>query len=78
MAIHNEVLEAARQITSKSDDSTFTIAAVINALPHLNGRTVRTHIASRCCVNAPKNHASKLPYFRRVAYGVYQVEPDFR
>lgn len=78
MAIHNEVLNAARQIASKSDNSTFTIAAVISALPHLNERTVRTHIASRCCVNAPKNHASKLPYFRRVDYGVYQVEPKFR
>lgn len=78
MAIHNEALDAARQIASESDNSTFTIAAVIKALPHLNERTVRTHIASRCCVNAPKNHSSKLPYFRRVDYGVYRVEPDFR
>ena len=29
---------------------------IVRALPHLDPGTVRTHIVSRCCVNAPKNH----------------------
>ena len=78
MAIHDEVLAAAQRITLGSENGTFTPADVVEALPHLNESSVRTHVISRCCVNAPENHDSRLPYFRRVAHGVYQIEPRFR
>lgn len=47
-------------------------------LPHLNAASVRTHVASRCCVNAPRNHPHKWDYFRRVRRGVYEVVPKQR
>ena len=78
MAIHDEVLAAAQQIASGSENGTFTPAEVVEALPHLNESSVRTHVTSRCCVNAPKNHDSRLPYFRRVAHGIYKIEPDYK
>ena len=78
MAIHEEVLQAANQIASLHGDWTFTPEDVVRALSHLNENSVRTHVVSRCCQNAPKNHAHKWGYFRRVGRGKYQVEPEYR
>ncbi|HVP90771.1 MAG TPA: type II toxin-antitoxin system HicB family antitoxin [Terriglobales bacterium] len=51
---------------------------VVRALPHLKENSVRTHIVSRCCVNAPKNHPHRWPYFRRLARGEYEILPAWR
>ena len=75
-AVHSQVLEAAQRLAT--DDWTFLIRDAASALPHLNPGTVRTHVASRCCVNAPSNHQSRYPYFRAVRRGVYRIEPRFR
>jgi hypothetical protein len=74
--IHVQVLQAARRIAGP--DWTFSVADLIHSLPHLNPATVRTHVASRCCVNAPSHHASRYPYFRSMARGSYRIEPAFR
>lgn len=74
--IHDQVLDAARTVAA--DDWTFRIADVLGALPHLNAATVRTHVASRCCVNAPANHESRYRYFKAVGRGVYRVEASHR
>ena len=74
--VHRQVLEAACGVARL--DWTFEIRAVVNAVRHLNARTVRTHVASRCCVNAPSNHQSRHPYFTAVRRGVYRVEPLYR
>jgi hypothetical protein len=47
---------------------------VVAALPHLNPGTVRTHIASRCCVNCAAHHHTRWPYFRSLGAGVYRLE----
>ena len=76
-AVHRRVLDAA---VAHADPrrGTFRIADVVAALPALNPGTVRTHVASRCCVNAPPHHQSRYPYFRCVGRGVYRIEPPFR
>ena len=74
--IHRQVLEAARRCAA--DDGTFAVADVVRALLHLDAATVRTHVASRCCVNAPAHHASRYRYFRAVARGIYRLEASFR
>ena len=76
--IHEQTLLAARRLCRARSDWTFTPVEVVRALPHLNERSVRTHIVSRCCVNAPRHHQHRYKYFRRVARGVYQIEPRFR
>jgi hypothetical protein len=73
MAIHQEVLEAARRICRDRGSKTFRVADVVHALPHLNPSSVRTHVVSRCCANAPKNHPHKWAYFRRIARGEYAI-----
>ncbi len=74
--IHLQLLEAARALAD--DDWIFRVADVLRALPHLNPATVRTHVASRCCVNAPANHQSRYRYFRALGRGVYRLEPAVR
>ncbi len=78
MHVHEEVLVAANQIASLRDDWTFTPFEVVKALPVLNESSVRTHIVSRCCVNAPRNHLRRWDYFRRVGHGKYEVTSKYR
>ena len=74
--IHIQVLEAACALANA--DWTFRVADVVGALPYLNPGTVRTHVASRCCVNAPSHHAARYRYFRALRRGVYRLEPAVR
>jgi|SRR5689334_2674602 len=76
--VHDYVLQAARKMASPRQDWTFTVGEVVRALPHLKRSTVQTHVVSRCCVNAPRNHLHKWLYFRRVGRGRYQIEPNYR
>ena len=78
MAVHDEVLRAAIRIAGVRSDWTFSADEMVRALPHLNAQTVRTHVTSRCCVNAPTNHPHKWDYFKRVSRGKYQVLPAHR
>jgi predicted RNase H-like HicB family nuclease len=78
MAVHDQVLRAARRLCRERDAWTFRPNEVVRALPHLNPGSVRTHIVSRCCVNAPAHHPHRWKYFRRVAHGVYEIEPAYR
>ena len=78
MAIHDEVLRAASRLCRERRSWTFTPGEVVRALPGLNESSVRTHIVSRCCVNAPKNHPHKWDYFKRVRRGVYEILPAYR
>ena len=75
--IHAEVLAAAQRLC-RAEDWKFRLLDVVRALPHLNERSVRTHVVSRCCANAPKNHDHRWPYFRRVGRGVYEILPPYR
>ena len=78
MSVHQEVLEAVRRICRERDAWTFTPQEIVRALPHLKPNSVRTHIVSRCCVNAPKNHPHRWEYFRRLGRGMYELLPAKR
>jgi len=78
MSIHEEVLAAARRLCSSRESWTFTPSEIVNALPHLNERSVRTHVVSRCCANAPSHHAHRWPYFERLQRGVYRIREEHR
>lgn len=78
MAIHDEVLKVARQCCEARGAWTFALQEVLRALPHLNERSVQTHVVSRCCINAPKNHPHKWPYFRRISRGKYEIAAGYR
>ena len=75
--IHGQVLAAAQRLCHP-ENWTFRLIDVVRSLPHLNESSVRTHVVSRCCENAPPNHAHRWPYFRNVARGIYEIQPAFR
>src|SRR5688500_8038509 len=70
--VHEQVVEAAARVADAR--RTFKLRDVVAALPHLNAGTVRTHVASRCCVNAPAHHQTRWPYFRALGGGAYRLE----
>ena len=78
LSVQQQVLDAAQRLCAGRAGGTFRLGEVVAALPHLDAGTVRTHVGSRCCVNAPSNHAHRWPYFRRLRHGVYRIEPAFR
>ena len=78
MAIHLRILESALRICRERGAWTFRPAEIVAAAADLNAGSVRTHVMSRCCVNAPSHHAHRWPYFRRLRRGVYQILPAWR
>lgn len=76
--VHLELLDAALSLATPRSRWTFRVAEIVRILPHLNAGTVRTHVASRCCVNAPSHHQSRHAYFRALGRGVYRVESAYR
>ena len=74
--VQKQVLDAARRLTNNGKEP-FTIAQIVAALPELNKGTVRTHVSSRCCVNAPCNHLHRWPYFYRLSRGLYRLRRPF-
>lgn len=78
MAVHDQVLATAQRISRLRRDGTFAVAEIVAALPRLNPGTVRTHVCSRCCVNAPAHHGSRWPYFERLGQGRYRLCEAYR
>lgn len=77
MACHDEVLDAAKIIVKLKGRNEFSPIEVIKHLikqsTSYSINTIRTHICSRCCINAPKHHEVKWHYFKRLRRGVYSV-----
>lgn len=77
MACHEDVLEAAREITARKGINEFAPEEVITYLKSKGTKykesTIRTHVVSRCTINAPAHHGKRYPYFERISYGLYKV-----
>ena len=78
MPVHDVVLATAQRICARRADGIFRLSEVVAALPNLNEGSVRTHVASRCCVDAPKHHAHRWPYFERAGRGMYRICEEYR
>jgi predicted RNase H-like HicB family nuclease len=78
MPIHDEVLRAALRVCRTHGGWRFAPNQVVQMLPHLNASSIRTHIVSRCCINAPRHHAHVWGYFKRVGRGLYEIAPAYR
>lgn len=77
MKCHEEVLQAVKEITRQKRSETFTPKEVITYMTIKGSRyadsTIRTHIVSRCCSNAPINFGTTYNYFVRVGNGLYSI-----
>jgi len=73
----DEILSAAHQIVSMKGVNEFTVREVLDFLKErgtqYSNSTIRTHITSRCCSNAPDHHAVVYHDFERIGRGRYRV-----
>ena len=77
MTCRDEILDTVQQIINEKGVNEFTIPEVIhhmvNTGTQFKENTIRTHIASRLCVNAPDNHAVTYADFERIGNSTYKL-----
>jgi hypothetical protein len=61
VAAHHEIREAAHSMVAHSPDGEFSLSGILAEMrargSMYSERTVKTHVTSRMCANAPRNHA---------------------
>jgi len=77
MTCREELLKAVRNVIKGKEINEFSIDEVIDYMKQ-NGTkfkesTVRTHIASRCCQNAPEHHGVVYEDYLRIGHGLYKL-----
>jgi hypothetical protein len=76
MTVRDEILSALPAIRGRIGSDVFTIKDVIDEMSRRGtsyaDSTIRTHVASRMCANAPDNHARVYADLERVAPGRYR------
>lgn len=77
MTVRSEILWAVRSLVSVRDDQTFSMAEVLDAMhrcgTHYADQSIRTHVGSVMCINAPSLHAVAYPDLERVERGRYRL-----
>jgi hypothetical protein len=76
MTARDEILAALPGLEARTADGTFSLQDVVKELrrrgTELADSTIRTHVTSRMCVNAPDNHARTYNDLVRVSAGRYR------
>lgn len=72
MIARAEILAVALFLDTRAVDGWWTVAEVVAEMRRRGTRyaesTIRTHVTSRMCVNAPRNHAITYNDFERVGH----------
>jgi hypothetical protein len=78
MTCRDEVIEAFRNLARRHGRETFSPSEVVEEMRRQGTRyresTIRTHIVSRLCSNAPDHHAVVYDDVERVAPGTYRLK----
>jgi hypothetical protein len=73
----DEVVSAVRSVVKERGVNRFTVNEVVDYMlarkTSYSESTIRTHVTSRCCINAPNHHATIFNDFERVERGVYRI-----
>ena len=76
MTARDEILDVLPRLRARLGRDDFTPAEVIQELRHAGSvysdSTIRTHVTSRMCSNAPDNHAVVYRDLERIAHGLYR------
>lgn len=72
-----EILAAARKLSDRSPDRSFSLMDIITELRRSGSRyaesTIRTHVTSRMCANAPDHYGTTYDDFERLGGGRYRL-----
>lgn len=73
----DEILATVKSMTKEREVKQFSIVEVLNYMKEsgtsYKESTIRTHITSRCCSNAPNHHASVFNDYERIGKGLYRL-----
>jgi hypothetical protein len=77
MTCRDEVLKAMKTLSRGSNNDAFALKVIINQVlsqtKAYKESTIRTHITSKMCANAPVNHAMVYRDLFRVDVGYYRL-----
>ena len=80
MTCRSEILAVVPRLAARSSDGSFTVDDVVAELRGRGSRyresTIRTHVASRMCANAPDNHAVVYDDLERIDDGRYRLRRE--
>jgi hypothetical protein len=72
-----ELLSAAVAVCRRSGGDPFTLTAILAEMHARKSRypdsTIRTHVTSKMCSNAPAHHAKTYPDFESLGGGIYRL-----
>lgn len=72
-----EILRCARKIVEVKGHNEFQIADILQCMKSsgtsYEESTIRTHITSKMCINAPDHHAKVYDDLERVGHGIYKL-----
>jgi len=75
----DEILDAFQHLSATTGREAFSPAEIVAYLAGAGSRfrrsTIRTHVMSRLCAEAPANHAVVYQDLSRVARGLYRLNP---
>jgi hypothetical protein len=73
----DEILSAVSELARLSPNGDFTVSDVVQHLQrqgsHYKESTIRTHVVSRMCANAPDHHGTVYDDLVRTAHGTYRL-----
>ena len=77
MTCRNEILDVVSYLLHSIGADQFTLMDVVNEMNRrgtiYKETTIRTHVTSSMCFNAPKNHLIKYDDFVRIGRGIYKL-----
>ena len=77
MTCREEILTAASELARISPDGDFTVGDVVQHLQRRASQykesTIRTHVVSRMCANAPDHHGTVYDDLVRTSHGTYRL-----
>ncbi len=78
MTCRDKVLNCAKHIVHQTGRNEFTVQEIINCM-QLQGtaydeQTIRIHVTSKMCANAPKNGGASYDDFEGIGRGLYRLK----
>lgn len=77
MTCRDEILEAVKSIRRRSGRDTFALHEIVTGMKRkgtgYSESTIRTHVSSRMCSNAPDHHSMVYDDLVRVDRGLYKL-----
>lgn len=77
MTCRDDILVCANKIVNQSGINEFSLRQILDCMNYSGTKykesTIRTHVTSRMCANAPTHHVPKYYDFERVSFGLYKL-----